>query len=69
MSLMIEQIKVFTEQVRSPYARAGYHYPTRVEGEVRFVHAQVQQITTRCPRIVTVCLLAHSMLIKTYVHV
>ena len=42
--------------------------PTHLEG-VRFVQAQDQQmVSTRNPRIVTECLLAHSMLIKIYVY-
>ena len=63
---------VRTEQVRSPYtehAASGLPNPTHLEGEVRFDHAQDQQVvTTRSPRIVTECLLTHSMLFKMYVY-
>ena len=41
------------EQVRSPYtehAASGLPNHTRLEGEVRFVHAEDQQVTTRSPR-------------------
>ena len=51
MSLTIEQIyKLFTvctDQVRSPYtkrAASGLPNPTPLEGEVRFVQAQDQQV-------------------------
>ena len=61
---------VCTEHVRSTYtehAASGLPNPTHLEGEVRFVQAQDQQvITTRSPRIVTECLLTRSMLIKIY---
>ena len=61
-----------TEQVRSPYtehAASGLPNPTPLEGEVRFVRAQDQQVvTTRSPRIITECLLTLLMLIKIYVH-
>ena len=64
---------VCTEQVRSPfteYAASGLPYPTHFDGEGRFDQAQDQRVfTTRSPRIVTECLLTHSMLIKIYVHV
>ena len=44
-------------------------HPTPLEGEVRFVQAQDQQVvTTRSPGIITECLLTWSMLIKMYVH-
>ena len=63
--------KVCTEQVRSLYTEhavaSGLPNPTHfshLEGEVRFIQAQDQQVTTRNPRIVTDCLLTHSMLIK-----
>ena len=63
---------VCTEQVRSPYtehAASGLPNPTHLEGAVRFDQAQDQQVvTTRSPRIVTVCLLTRSMLIKMYVY-
>ena len=67
---------VCTEQVRSPYtelatehAASGLPNSTPLEGEVRFVQAQDQQVvTTRSPRIITECLLTRSMLIKMYVH-
>ena len=66
---------VCTEQVRSPYnehAASGLPNPTSLEGVVRFVQAQDQQVvTTRSPsspRIITECLLIRSMLIKMYVH-
>ena len=63
---------VCTEQVWSPYtvhAASGLPNPTPLEGEVRFVQAQYQQmVTTRSPRIITECLLTRSMLIKVYVH-
>ena len=63
---------VCTEQVRSPYtklAASGLPNPTHLEGEVRFDQVQDQQVvTTRRPRIVTECLLTHSMLIKMYVY-
>ena len=62
---------VCTEQVRSPYtehAANGLPNPIYLEGEVRFVQAQDQQmVTTRSPRIVTECLLTRSILIKMYV--
>ena len=74
MSLTTEH-KLFTvciEHARSPYtehAASGLHNPTPLEGEVRFVQAQGQQVvTTRSPRIITKCLLTHSMLIKPYVN-
>ena len=63
---------VCTEQVRSPYtelAASGLPNPTHLEGEVRFDQAQDQQVvTTHRPRIITECLLTHSMLIKMYVY-
>ena len=63
---------VCTEQVRSPYtehASSGLPNPTHLEGEVRFVQAQDQQVvTTRSPRIVTECLLTRSILTKMYVY-
>ena len=63
---------VSTEQVRSPYtelAASRLPNPTHLEGEVRFDQAQDQQVvTTRSPRIVTVCLFTRSMLIKMYVY-
>ena len=59
---------VGTEQVRYLYTEhtaSGLLNPTNLEGEVRFVQAQDQQVvTTRSPRIVTECLLTRSMLIK-----
>ena len=59
---------VCTEQVRFPYtehAASGLPNPTHLEGEVRFVQAQDQQVVTTCsPRIATECLLTRSMLIK-----
>ena len=65
-------ITVCTEQVRSPYtehAASGLPNPTPIEGEVRFVQAQDQQVVTiRSPRTITECLLTRSMLIKMYVH-
>ena len=42
--------------------------PTHFEGEVRFIQAQDQQVTTHSLRKVTECLLTRSMLIKMYVH-
>ena len=58
--------------MRSPYtehAANGLPNPTPLEGEIRFVQAQDQQVvTTRSPRIVTECLLTRSMLIKMYVY-
>ena len=58
--------------MRSPYtehAASGLSNPTLLEGEVRFVQAQDQQVvTTRSPRIITECLLTRLMLIKMYVH-
>ena len=58
--------------MRSPYtehAASGLPNPTPLEGEVRFVEAQYQQVvTTRSPRIITECLLTRPMLIKMYVH-
>ena len=75
MSLTIEEtyiISVCTERVRTPYiehAACGLPNPTPLEGEVRFVQAQDQQVvTTRSPRKETECLLTRSMLIKIYVH-
>ena len=47
---------------------SGLPNPTPLEGEVRFVQAQVQVVTTRSPRIITECLLTRSILIKMYVH-
>ena len=56
--------------MRSPYTEyAGLPNTTHLEGGVRSVQAQDQQVTTRIPKIVTACLLASSMLIKRYVHV
>ena len=40
--------------------------PTHFEGEVRFIQAQDQQVTTHSLRKVTECLLTRSMLIKMY---
>ena len=61
---------VCTEQVRSPYiehAASGLPNPTHLEGEVRFVPvSRPAGFTTRCPRMVTECLLTRSMLIKMY---
>ena len=57
--------------MRSPYTdHAASSLPnlTYLEGEVRFILAQDQQVTTRSPRIVTEYLLTCSMLIKIYVH-
>ena len=69
---MHELFTVSTEQVRSPYtehAASGLLNPTHLEGEVRFVLEQDQQVvTTRSPRIVTGCLLTRTMLIKVYVY-
>ena len=66
-----ELFTVCTEQVRSPYtehAASGLPSPTQLEGEIRFVQAQDQQVvTTRSPRIIPECLLTRSMLIKIYV--
>ena len=63
---------VCTEQVKSPYtelAASGLLNPTHLEREVQFDQAQDQEVvTTRSPRIVTVCLLTRSMLIKMYVY-
>ena len=63
---------VYTEQVRSPYtelAASGLPNPTHLEGEVQFDQAQDQQVvTTGGPRIMTECLLTHSMSIKMYVY-
>ena len=48
--IITQQWKLFTvctEQVRSPYiehAASGLPNPTRLEGEVRFVQAQDQQV-------------------------
>ena len=60
-------ITVCIEQVRSLYiedAASGLPNPTDLEGEVRFVQAQDQQVvTTRSPQIVVECLLTRSMLI------
>ena len=47
--------------------RAGNPTLFSWRGEVRFIQAQVQQVTTRSLRIVIECLLTHSMLIKVYV--
>ena len=64
--IITKQWKLFTvctEQVRSPYtghAASRLPNPTRLEGEVP------AGVTTRCPRIVTECLLTRSMLIKMY---
>ena len=69
---MHKLLTVCTEQVRSPYTEhvtSGLPNPTHLEGKVRFVQAQDQQvITTRTPRIVTKCLLTRSILIKIYVY-
>ena len=52
--------------MRFPYtehAASGLPNPTPLEGEVRFVQAQYQQVvSTRSPRIITECLLTRSML-------
>ena len=50
-------------------ATSGLPNPTHLDGEVRFVQAQGQHVTTRSSRIVTECLLTRWMLIKMYVHV
>ena len=75
MPLTIEQTKLFTvctEEVRSPYiehAASGLPNPTPLEGEVRFVKAQIEQVvTTHSPRIIIECLLTRSMWIKMYAH-
>ena len=55
----------------SEHAASGLPNPTHLErgGGVPFDQAQDQQeVTTRSPRIVTVCLLTCSMLIKMYVY-
>ena len=50
-------------------AASGLHNPTHLEGWVRCIQAQDQQVvTTRSPRIETEYLLTRSMLIKMYVH-
>ena len=58
--------------MRSPYtehAASGLPNPSHLEGELRVVQAQDQQVvTTRSPKIVNECLLIRSMLIKMYVH-
>ena len=69
---MHELFTVCTEQVRSPYtkhAASELPNPTHLEGEIRFVQAQDQQVViTRSPRIATESLLTRSMLIKMYVY-
>ena len=69
---MYKLFTVCTEQVRSPYtehAASGLPNPTHLDGEVRFVQAQDQQVaTTRSSRIVAECLLTSSMSIKMYVY-
>ena len=51
------------------HAASGLPNPTPLEGEVRFVQAQDQQVVTTCSlRKITECLLTPSMLIKMYVH-
>ena len=50
----------YTEHMRSPYtehAASGLPNPADLGGELRFVQAQDQQVTTDSPRIVTECLL------------
>ena len=47
------------------HAASGLPNPTPLEGEVRFVQAQDQQVViTRSPRKITECLFTRSMLIK-----
>ena len=58
--------------MRSPYtehAASGLPNPTHLEGEVRFVYAQNQQLTTR-NEIVTECLLIldHSTQVRAFAH-
>ena len=58
---------VCTEQVKSPYiehATSELPIPIHSKGEVRFVQAQDQLVTTPSPRIVIESLLTRSMLIK-----
>ena len=70
----LSDVSIFTVcayQVRSPYtehAASGLPNPINVDGKM-FVQARDQQVTTRCPRIVTECLLTGSILIQMYVHV
>ena len=55
---------VCTEQVRPPYNEhdaSGLPNPMHLEGELHFVQAQEQQVTTHSPRIVTECILIRSM--------
>ena len=58
--------------MRYPYtehAASGLPNPTHLDGDVRFVQVQDQQIvTTRSPRTVTECLLTRLMLIKMHAH-
>ena len=59
---------VRAEQAWSPYtghAMSGLPNPTHLEGGgVRFVQAQVQQVTIQSPKIITECLLTRSVLIN-----
>ena len=45
---------------------SGLPNPTPLEGEVRFIQATDQHVTTRSPRMVAECLLASSTLNKIY---
>ena len=55
--------------VHRAYAASGLPNPTHLQGKVRFVQAQDQQVvTTRSPKIVTECLLTRSMFMKMHVH-
>ena len=71
--ITLTELKLFTvctERIRSPYtehAASGLHNPTPLEGEVRFIYAQDQQMSEN-PRMVAECLLTRSMLIKVYYH-
>ena len=71
--IIAKQWKLFTvctEQVRSPYiehAASGLPNPIRLEGGGTICPgSRPAGVTTRCPRIVTECLLTRSMLIKMY---
>ena len=68
MSSINEQVWTFYSLCISRDMRADY--PTLLTWiGVMFVQAQDQQVTTRCPRIVTECSRTRSILIQMYVHV
>ena len=70
--IITKQWKLFavcTEQVRSPYIemlQAGYPTDSLGRGGTTYPGSRPAGVTTRCPRMVTQCLLTRSMLIKMY---